>query len=75
MNLKELYQPVAGGPTVSELIKNRPNNSSNVDELVIRLGSDNWRNRVGGGTFSGLQAIKVQIGLEVLLGHMSHKGQ
>ena len=30
---------------------------------------------VGGGTFSGVQAIKVQIGLEVLLGHMSHKGQ
>ena len=41
---------------------------------MIQFGSDTWRNMVGGGTFSGVQAIKVQIGLEVLLGHVRHKG-
>ena len=59
---------------VSELIRNRPNKSSSLDELAMMLGTDTWINMVGGGTFSGLQSSKPEVGLEVLLGHMSHKG-
>lgn len=59
---------------VSELIRNRANKSSNVDELAMRLGTDPWINMVGGGTFSGLWSIKAEMGLEVLLGHVSRKG-
>ena len=54
VNMKELYLPLAGGLSVSELIRTDPNNSSNVDEPSMRLGADTWRNMVGGGPFSGL---------------------
>ena len=33
VNMKGLHLHLTGGPSVSELIRNRPNNSSNVDEL------------------------------------------
>ena len=71
VNMKELYLPLAGGLSVSELIRTDPNNSSNVDEPSMRLGADTWRNMVGGGPFSGLWSIKAEMGLEVLLGHIS----
>ena len=71
LNMKELYLPLAGGLSVSELIRTDPNNSSNVDEPSMRLGADTWRNMVGGGPFSGLWSIKAEMGLEVLLGHIS----
>ena len=54
VNMKELCLPLAGGLSVSELIRTDPNNSSNVDEPSMRLGADTWRNMVGGGPFSGL---------------------
>ena len=40
VNLKELYVPLAGGLSVSELIRTDPNNSSNVDEPSMRLGAE-----------------------------------
>ena len=72
MNVNKLYLHLAGGLSVSELI-DRPNNSSNVDERVMRLGADSWRNMVGEGTISGLWSIMQKWNLEVLLGHISHK--
>ena len=72
VNVNKLYLHLAGGLSVSELI-DRPNNSSNVDERVMRLGADSWRNMVGEGTISGLWSIMQKWNLEVLLGHISHK--
>ena len=40
MNVKELYLPLAGGLSVSELIRTDPNNSSNVDEPSMGLGAE-----------------------------------
>ena len=62
---------LTGGPSVSELIRNRPTISSNVDECVMRLAAETWRNMVGGGTFSGLRSMLQKWSLEVLLGHIS----
>ena len=71
VNMKELYLPLAGGLSVSELIRTDPNNSSNADEPSMRLGAETWRNMVGGRPFSGLQSVKAEMGLEVLLGLIS----
>ena len=65
--MKELYLRLTGGLSVSELIRNRPKNSSNVDERAMRLGAETWRNMVGGGTVSGLWAMLWKGSLEVLL--------
>ena len=67
VNMKELYLHLTGGSSVSELIRSRPKNSSNVDEPAMRLGAETWRNTVGGGTVSGLWAMLWKGSLEVLL--------
>ena len=71
VNMKELYLRLTGGLSVSELLRHRPKNSSNVDEPPMRLGADTWRNRVGRGTGSELRAVLWKWSLEVLLGHIS----
>ena len=53
--------------TVSELLRNRPNNSSNIDKPGMRLSAEIWRNMVGGGTVSGLWSMLWEWSLEVLL--------
>ena len=40
VNMKELYLRLAGGLSVSERIRTDPNNSTNVDEPVMRLGAE-----------------------------------
>ena len=67
VNMKELYLHLTSGSSVSELIRSRPKNSSNVDEPAMRLGAETWRNTVGGGTVSGLWAMLWKGSLEVLL--------
>ena len=71
VNMKELYPRLTGGPSVSELIRKRPKNSSKVDEPAMRLGAETWRNTVSGGMGSGLWAMLWKWSLEVLLGHIS----
>ncbi|KAI4543399.1 hypothetical protein MG293_006193 [Ovis ammon polii] len=44
VNMKELYLRLTGGLSVSELIRHRPTNSSNVDEPPMRLGAETRRN-------------------------------
>ena len=53
VNMKELYLRLTGGSSVSELIRSRSKNSSNVDEPAMRLGAETWRNMAGGKTLSG----------------------
>ena len=53
--------------TVSELIRNKPNNSSNIDKPGMKLSAETWRNMVGGGTVSGLRSMLWKWSLEVLL--------
>ena len=67
LNMKELYLRLTGGPSVSELVRNRPKNSSNVDEPEMRLGAETWRNMVGGRTVSGLRSMLRKWCLEELL--------
>ena len=65
--MRELYLRLTGGLSVSELIRSRPKNSSNVDEPEMRLGAETWRNMVGGGTVSGLWSMLQKWNFEVLL--------
>ena len=67
VNMKELYLRLTGGPSVSELIRHRPNKFLKCWWACDEVGADTWTDMVGGGTVSGLLSMLRKPRLEVLL--------